>query len=113
MASVGYVVGALVAAVAGLAGGYLGYGALRPSPEPPALVESKDFRYSIRTDPYGATITVDGQVIGKAPMVLTFSPTKEKPQYQVTISHPGYTPKDLTLRPEKDEETTVTLEQAK
>ena len=109
------------AQIAGLVGGLLGGLAvgflglrLTQSPTPATPTKAppsyKEITYSVRTEPFGATISIDNQVIGTAPITLTFAPTPQKPTYTLTVSHPGFASKQLAYTPEKNEAATITLE---
>jgi hypothetical protein len=111
MASAAQIVGLLAGVAGGFVVGLFGFRATQSAPPPPTkAIVSKEVKYSVRTEPFGATISIDNQVVGTAPMVLTFSTTQEKSSYSLNFSHPGYASRQLELRPEKDEEATITLE---
>jgi PEGA domain len=108
------------AQIMGLVGGLLGglligglgfrltQSSIPTSPSKPAVV-SKEVTYSVRTEPFGATILIDNQVIGTAPMILSFAPTPEKSKYTLTFSHPGFASTQIEYLAEKDTEATITL----
>jgi hypothetical protein len=101
-AQIAGVVGGLLG---GLAVGFLGF---RLTQTPPSTT-NREVTYSVRTEPFGATISVDNNVLGTAPMVLLFAPTPEKSKYQLTVSYPGFISTSFTHLAEKNEEATITL----
>jgi hypothetical protein len=113
--------GALFAAAVGLAGGYFGYRLAIPAapaapPAPAATAAPKEpppkpprYRYDLHITPYGASVAIDGEVVGQAPLVLSFAPTAARPDYSVEVSAPGYVTWKRKLTPTRDDELTVSL----
>jgi hypothetical protein len=112
MANTTQLAGLIGGVIGGFVVGLFGFRATQSTPLPKEKpIVSKEFKHSIRTEPFGATLSIDNQTVGTAPMVLIFSSTPEKSKYTLTVSHPGYASKQIEIQPSKDEETLITLEQ--
>jgi len=60
----------------------------------------------IQSEPPGAMVSVDGKVIGQTPVRYGYA-LSTGDQHQVSISHQGYEPVDLTIKADKTDSSAL------